>query len=252
MQIKQLESALGTKPVPSRNKRKVELTQVGRDLLLPLERILIDVESVMTASHDLGGLRRGLILLTAIPSGTVRLLPLAISDFSESYSGVLVRMRDVVAGNMMQLVKAGEVDFGIGSQLRDDRDIVTQHLFTERICVFAQKKHPLARRRTISLRELADYPVILTEKDTSVRLILERALEQQKLSLRPLHETNHMSTAIGMVNSGLGVAILPFGARHCGPLCEIFVPYQLLNRRCREKLESLQKLEGHSRKQAKS
>jgi LysR family transcriptional regulator, carnitine catabolism transcriptional activator len=218
VQIKQLEAALCVS-VFDRNKRKVELTQAGRDLLLPLERILIDVESVMSATHDLRGLRRGLVTVAAMPSIAAKLLPLAISDLSESYPGVLVRMRDVVAGNMVQLVKAGEVDFGIGSQLRDDKDIITRHLFTEQICVFARKKHPLARKRSISLRELTDYPVILTEKDTSVRLILERALEQQRLSLRALHETNHMSTAIGMVNCELGVAILPLAARDCGP-CE--------------------------------
>ena len=220
VQIKQLESYLGVS-LFDRTKRNVEITQTGRDLLVPLERILIDVESVRSATHDLGHLRRGLVTVAVMPSIAAKFLPLAISDFSKSYPGVSVRVRDVVAGNILQLVKEDEVDFGIGSQLRDDRDIVTQHLFTEQICVFAPVKHPLAYRRTASLRELANYPLIVTEKDTSVRWILERALEQHKLSLRALHETNHMSTAIGMVNCQLGVAILPLAARDCGPCAGI-------------------------------
>ena len=49
VQIQQLEGALGVK-LFDRNKRHVALTQAGRDLLVPLERILIDVEAIATRS----------------------------------------------------------------------------------------------------------------------------------------------------------------------------------------------------------
>jgi LysR family carnitine catabolism transcriptional activator len=218
VQIQQLESALGLS-LFDRNKRQVALTQAGRDLLVPLERILVDTEAVMSTTRDLAGLRRGLVTMAALPSIAAGLLPAVIRRFGESYPGVVVRVRDVVAGKIVELVKSGEVDFGIGTQLRPDREITMEKLFTDRMCVFAPTTHPLAQRRLVTLRDLVAYPLILTGMDSSVRQIFERALEEQGLSISLACEANYMSTAIGMVHAGLGAAILPESAVNSGP-CE--------------------------------
>jgi len=218
VQIQQLESALGVS-LFDRNKRQVALTQAGRDLVVPLERILVDTEAVMSTTRDLVGLRRGLVTMAALPSIAAGLLPAVIRRFTESYPGIVVRIKDVVAGKIVELVKAGEVDFGIGARLRPDREISMETLFTDRMCVFAPRTHPLAERRLITLRDLIAYPLILTGMDSSVRQIFERALEEQGLSISLAGEANYMSTAIGMVHAGLGAAILPESAINSGP-CE--------------------------------
>ena len=60
VQIQQLESAVGVR-LFDRNKRHVALTQAGRELLMPLERILIDVEAIATSTEELREHRRGLV-----------------------------------------------------------------------------------------------------------------------------------------------------------------------------------------------
>src|SRR5215217_8880452 len=67
VQIQQLEAAVGIK-LFDRSKRHVALTQAGRDLIAPLERILIDVEAVATSTGELLAHRRGLVTLAALPS----------------------------------------------------------------------------------------------------------------------------------------------------------------------------------------
>jgi len=218
IQIKQLEDWLCVK-LFERNNRRVQLTQTGYELLIPLERVLIDVEAVARATRDLATLNSGHVTVGAIPSLAAKLLPQAIAKFTEGYPEISVLVKDVMAGSIGDLVKTGEVDFAIGSQLRDDQEIVTQHLLTEPICAFIPETHPLANRRVIELAELAEYRIIVAAKDTSIRSILDRALEQQRLALHILHETNHMSTAIAMVNANLGIGVLPQAAMTCGP-CE--------------------------------
>jgi DNA-binding transcriptional LysR family regulator len=73
VQIQQLENALGVK-LFDRNKRHVALTQAGRDLLVPLERILIDVEAITTSAEELLEHRRGLVTVAALPSVSAGLL----------------------------------------------------------------------------------------------------------------------------------------------------------------------------------
>jgi DNA-binding transcriptional LysR family regulator len=112
-------------------------------------------------------------------------------------------------------VKSGEVDFGIGGDMHRDPMIKVEDLYVEPMCVFAPMTHPLAARRRVTLAQVAKYALILPQPPSSLRAILDRALEQQKLVLRPLHETSHLSTTIGMVNAGLGITILPLRAIEC-------------------------------------
>ena len=188
---------------------------------MPLERILLELESVINAGRDLAILRRGVVAVAAVPSVAATLLPPALRDFSKSYPGIRIRFRDDVAMNFMDLVSAGEVDLGIGGEIREDKAVSIEHLFTERICVFAPKTHPLAQKRSITLRQVTQYPAIVPERNTTVRLIIERALEQQGISMRIAHETRHTSTAMGMVNVGLGIAILPLPSREIYPATHV-------------------------------
>lgn len=210
VQIQQLEASLGTS-LFERNKRKVSLTQAGQDLLVPLERLLVDADAIMGTGRDFAELRRGIVTVAAVPSLAATLLPGAIGEFCQSYPGIVVRLRDSV-GNLIDLVKSGDVDFGVGGEMQRDRAVAVEDLYVEPICVFAPMTHPLARHHRVTLAQVAEHATILPQRSSSLRAILDRALEQQRIVLRPLHETSHVSTTIGMVNAGLGIAILPLRA----------------------------------------
>ena len=62
------------------------------------------------------------------------------------------------------------------------------------------------------MRDLRAYPLILTGQDTSVRQIIERTLAEERLPVQVAQEATYMTTAIGMVQAGLGIAILPESA----------------------------------------
>jgi DNA-binding transcriptional LysR family regulator len=216
VQVQQLERTLGVKLL-ERNNRNVALTQAGEDMLLPLERLLIDAESIVDRGRDLAALRRGILTVAVVPTVAAALLPQVLREFAASYPGITVRVRDDVAANFVDLVRAGAVDFGIGGQIAHDATIATQNLFADPLCLFAPVGHRLAAKRRVSLHDLVDDPVILPSHAVSIRATLESGLLQHGLALRPLYETNHFSTAVGMVNAGLGIAVLPLIARACYP-----------------------------------
>ena len=125
VQIQRLETEVGVR-LFDRNKRHVDLTQAGRDILVPLERILVDVEAIATSTEELLAHRRGLVTVAALPSMAAALLPRAIRTLSESHPGITVRVHDGVAGTVNALVKSGQVDFGISSQTTGDRELTSQ------------------------------------------------------------------------------------------------------------------------------
>src|ERR1051325_11417374 len=91
VQIQQLEQAMGVK-LFDRNKRHVELTQAGRELIVPLERILFDLEAITASTEELLEHRRGLVAVAALPSMTSALMPRAIQKLSESFPGIAGRV----------------------------------------------------------------------------------------------------------------------------------------------------------------
>lgn len=84
VQIKQLEESLGVS-LFDRGKRRVALTDAGRDVLGPLERILVDTESLVSRTRELTSLRRGLVTMAVLPSLAARIAPKAIQKFTRMY-----------------------------------------------------------------------------------------------------------------------------------------------------------------------
>ena len=208
VQIQQLEQAVGVK-LFDRSKRHVALTQAGRDLLVPLERILLDIEAIATNAEELLEHRRGLVTVAALPSIAARLLPRAIKTLAESFPGITVRVHDGVAVTVAAMVKTGQVDFGISSQTYADRELTSQVLLMDRLCAVVAPSHPLARKRSMSLHELAKHPLILMVKDSSSRQIVDLAFNREGLVSNVAYETTYGTSVAGMAEAGLGIGILP-------------------------------------------
>jgi DNA-binding transcriptional LysR family regulator len=211
VQIQQLETALGTR-LFDRNNRRVSLTAAGRDLVTPFERLMLDVDAIASRAHDLGSHRRGIVTVAALPSIAAGLLPRAMARLAEAHKGIVVRVRDLTAGAIIDAVKSGNADVGLGSVMRPDPDLTVQPLVTDRLCAYVPATHPLARRARLSLRELSRWPLVLTSRDSSVRQLIERSAEQRRLPTLIAQEATYMTTAMGMVAAGLGVGILPESA----------------------------------------
>lgn len=216
VQIRQLEAALGIR-LFDRNNRNVALTQIGRSLVAPFERVMHDIRAIVEGAHDAASHRGGIVTVACLPSIAAGLLPAAIVRLREQHQGIAVRVRDGVAARIVELVKSGEADFGISSCGQVDRELSEQPLFTDRMMAFVREDHRLAGQRSVALRILAEYPLILTGKDSSVRELLDRTLEKERLPIHISQEASYMTTALGMAAAGLGVAILPDAAIQVAP-----------------------------------
>lgn len=210
VQVQQLEQWLGI-ALLDRGPRHLLLTPAGRENLAPMEKLLMDLDNIVAQNHDLAGLRRGVVALAALPSLCSGLLAQVIADFQQRYPGVEVRVRDVVAQRIDDLVRSGEVEFGLGGRGRGG-GLDFSFLLLDRLCLCVRADHPLAFKQRLELGDLNGEPMILTGRDSSVREQVERVFDDHGLRLVARGEANYMSTVLAMVQQGIGISLLPESA----------------------------------------
>jgi DNA-binding transcriptional LysR family regulator len=122
-------------------------------------------------------------------------------------------VRDVIASRVNASVRSEEVDIGITGGELTDPDLEILHLTHDRMHVVFPSRHPLGRKRKITLEDLAELPMVLMDSETSVRSIVDGAFVAAGRLPIPACEAIYMMTAVGMVKAGLGVAVLPASAK---------------------------------------
>lgn len=216
VQINQLEEQLGIR-LFDRSKRHVELTPAGRNLLPLMERLSMGMDEVMLAASDLSYARRGIIRVAALPSVAASFLPRAIMTFRRDNPGIIINVWDVVGEEIIRLVKAEEVDFGIGTRISSDRSIKVEDYVSDSLCAFYPTGHALDTSAPVmQVSDFVSYPLVLTRKNSSVRVLFERSMDREGCEVNVVMETTYMSTALSMVRAGIGVAILPSSAVEAG------------------------------------
>jgi DNA-binding transcriptional LysR family regulator len=230
VQIQQLEEWLGV-ALLERSPRQVSLTAAGQNNRGPMEKLLLDLDNIVSGSRDLAALKRGVVTIAALPSMCSGALPPILKAFREQFPGVDIRLRDVVAQRIDALVREGEVDFGLGVRARMGHGLDFDVVMVDRLSLFVPVGHPLATRRSIKLSALNGQPIILTGRDSSVRERVEQLFAEEGLMLTPGLEANYMSTVMALVRQGLGMALLPESADEGrGDLVQVRVEHAGVNR----------------------
>lgn len=230
VQIQQLEEWLGV-TLLERSPRQVSLTAAGQNNRGPMEKLLLDLDNIVSGSRDLAALRRGVVTIAALPSLCSGALPPILKAFRDQFPGVEVRLRDVVAQRIDALVREGEVDFGLGVRARMGHGLDFQVVMVDRLSLFVPFDHALAKRHSITLSELSGEPIILTGRDSSVRERVEQLFSDGGLTLTPGLEANYMSTVMALVRQGLGMTLLPESADEGrGDLVQVRIEHGGVNR----------------------
>jgi LysR family carnitine catabolism transcriptional activator len=222
MLIRQLEEQTGAR-LFDRHTRLVRLTEIGAEFLPVARKVLADLDSALSQSRELTALRRGRVSLATSTVLAATVMPEAIRRFGASWPGITVVLRDVVEQDIKRLLRAGDVDIGVGTALHADADVDEETLLSDRLVALLPHDHTLASRREISWRELAAQPLIALAQGSPLRALADQALAAADATAQPAYEVGFSSTVISMVAAGLGVAALPVNARQLTPKVRIAV-----------------------------
>ena len=202
--IKELEQTLGVRVV-DRSTRRIHLSDMGRELFPLVEKILNDLDRVLTEVSERKSLKSGFVRVAAPQLMASTVLPEVIAAYNVDHPEVRVKLVDSVVESIVSRVFSGEVDFGIGPERDPNSDITAEKLFEGRFMAVFPKEHPLAQMHEVSWADLVAYPFISLQGQFTERLMLDLREAAGDIKFAPTNEVAFMSTALAMVNAGLGV-----------------------------------------------
>lgn len=209
--VRELETNLGLR-LFDRHTRMLKLTPAGAEILPLARKAMADLDSVIGSSSQLKTLGRGRVSVAASSLQAALFMPRCIRAFCAQYPGVQVKLYDVAQEEVLELVRRGEVDFGIGTDFGQRPDLATRLLTTDTFIAVLPPGHPMAKRRELTWNDLKGVPLIGPPAGNPVREQLDFALAREGITLVRSFEVALPLTIVGMVEGGLGIAVLTTAA----------------------------------------
>lgn len=206
--VDKLERALGVRLL-ERTTRRVSLTAVGRDFARKVAQLLDELDGTLLGLRGIAPTRLGEVTVACVPSTVYYHLSKVIGRYRETYPKIRVRVLDASANDVLAAVVRGEADFGLNFMGSQEPDIDFITLAEERFVAACRRDHPLARRRRVSWADLADHDFITVSKASGNRLLIDQALAGVAGRPEAVYEAQHVTTLLGLVEAGLGVAAVP-------------------------------------------
>jgi LysR family hydrogen peroxide-inducible transcriptional activator len=211
-QILKLERRLG-RPLFSRLGRRAVLTDAGRMLLDRAMSILATVDDAERRLRASDQVHTGRLALGAIPTIAPYLLPPVLRAFVKRCPRVELIVREEVTVALVSAVVEGELDLALVALPVSDEHLQAEPLFTEALLLALPPRHELARRRRVTIKDLAAERFILLGE--------MHCLGEQVLNFCRAHECQpqiacksaQIATIQALIALGQGVSILPEMAR---------------------------------------
>lgn len=206
--VRDLELELGVR-LFDRTTRRVELTSAGREFMGASGKVLEDLDHAVQNARDLADRKRGRIRIAAPPLLAAVVLPQAIAEFQAQHPGIKLELVDVGTEQIVESVLNGQAECGLGTFPPGETGIERTVLMRDNLMLFCAYDSPFTGKSTVEWADLKEQPLITLTRDSGIRLLVEVGFETVRLPLKPAFEVSLVTTALALVEAGLGVAVLP-------------------------------------------
>lgn len=212
-QIAQLEDELGV-PLIERNRSPLKLTEAGELALTYFREFTTHQEAFISQVRDLKGLRGGTVRLAVGEALIGDLLLDVLQRFMSMYPDIRIEMATAGTADVVGMVLEDEAHMGMVFQPEPDAKIRVRASSDQPLKVVVKPGHPLARRESVKLSDLASERLALPEKSFRIRQMLSAAESDEHIFLSPVFVSNSLLALKEFARSGLGTTILPSIAAH--------------------------------------
>ncbi|MDX3807421.1 LysR family transcriptional regulator [Bosea thiooxidans] len=206
--IRKLEESLGT-PLFLRTTRQVSLTAAGTTLLPRARRVFEDLgQALDEVRADLCDADEQ-VSVGCLPTVAVHCMPAVIAAFAKRHPGIGVRVHDNSASEIADKVQLGEAEFGVTIVAANRWDLELKPVVKEPFVLVSHRDMPLAQAASLTWAQLQGEPLVRVSAETGNRILIDDALGPRREALIWRYEVQRVVTAVSLVRSQIGYAIVP-------------------------------------------
>jgi LysR family nitrogen assimilation transcriptional regulator len=223
-QVRRLEVELG-QSLFDRNGRGVVLTDAGTRLLEHTRGILMQVGRARQELEEQRNADSGHFVLGLPPSlGRSVTVPL-VKAFGRLLPNARLATVEGLSAYMLEWLDVGRVDCALVYNAPAAPNIELQPLLDDQLFLVGplpaaaavSRRRARPDRKSITLAELADHPLIIPSRPHSIRMSVENALSAVDRKIRVAHEIECIPAIIDLVRQGHGFGVLPLNALKSTP-----------------------------------
>lgn len=205
-QIAKLEDGLGI-ALFERQARGMELSEAGRQLAAYANAAALEAERVTTEIRQRSHVGDVTIRLACTEGFAHHFLPLCMAEFKHMRPEARFHLHVERPEEVSRHILEGLAQMALRYTTAQDDRLKTELLTRAPVYAVMCRKHPLAGRRSVSMRDLVNFPLSLGDQGTTVRQLFDAACANAGLHIEPAYVSNHSAAFLPMLPGSQIVAL---------------------------------------------
>lgn len=206
--VQQLEDEIGA-PLFSRSTRKVELSPSGKVLLEEARNIVSAIERAKRRAARAAGGESGEIRISYTEFAIKGQLPDILNHLRLSLPDLEVNLQLMDSWTAHAALSAGEIDIAYVIDVKDELDLDRDLAWKDHLVAVMPSGHRLAKRRSVSIRDLLGEPIVLGSRQLwgPFRLMIDREFGKIGAYANVVQEGQLTDHILGLVSAGIGITL---------------------------------------------
>ncbi len=208
-QIRLLEDELGVEVFARSGKHLTRVTPAGEAILEVAGQILQKVESIKQVAQEFSDEKKGSLAVATTHTQARYALPKTITEFIKSYPDVSLHMHQGTPMQISEMAADGTVDFAIATEaMAHFSDLIMMPCYRWNRSVIVPKDHPLTQVSRLTLKDVAEYPIVTYVFGFTGRSKLDDAFRREGLEPKVVFTAVDSDVIKAYVRLNLGVGIV--------------------------------------------
>jgi LysR family cys regulon transcriptional activator len=207
--IRDLEDELGVQLFIRKGKRLLGLTDAGGALAAIVERMLLDAQNLRQLAADFNQVDEGELTIATTHTQARYVLPQIVARFKQDFPKVHLILQQASPTEIVEMLLKGEADIGIATEsLTTEEELCSIPYYQWQHSVIVPQDHPLARQTSITLDELAKWPIITYHGGFTGRSKIDETFKKAGLQPDIVLSALDADVIKTYVELGIGVGII--------------------------------------------
>jgi LysR family cys regulon transcriptional activator len=207
--IKDLEDELGVQLFIRKGKRLLGLTEPGLALSSIVDRMLIDADNIKRLAADFTATDEGELIIATTHTQACYVLPPIVARFKQAFPKVHLVLQQASPVEIAELVAHGEADIGIATEsLTGYAQLAAFPYYHWQHSLIVPQGHALAQQQTITLADLAKWPLITYHGGFTGRSKIDETFKHANLTPDIVMSALDADVIKTYVELGMGVGIV--------------------------------------------